>query len=53
MIELGNRDFVDGAVRIVYQDEVGRQFVYDDEGERAYGVWLAPEADEPVVVARQ
>jgi hypothetical protein len=43
--------FVDGVTRPVYE-ESGRQYVYDEEGERVYGVWfLSPEeGDEPVIV---
>ena len=26
----------------VYEDPDGRQFVYDHEGERVYGVWYIP-----------
>jgi hypothetical protein len=35
--------------RDVYEDSDGRQWVVGYDGERAYGVWLAP-ADEPLVV---
>jgi hypothetical protein len=48
----GKRHFVDGEVRVVYEDERG-QFVLDDDIEPVYGVWILPPAeaqDEPVIV---
>jgi hypothetical protein len=47
---VGRRLFTDGVERDVYEDALGRQYVLDGDGERAYGVWLLP-ADEPHVVA--
>jgi hypothetical protein len=50
---LGSRRFVDDAVRPVFQSNDGRQFVFDDDGERVFGFWLnreLPDADECVVV---
>jgi hypothetical protein len=43
--------FVDG-MRRVYEDELG-QFIFDDVGERFYGVWYIPtdECDIPLTVA--
>jgi hypothetical protein len=46
---IGRVQFVDGAVRDVYEDEDGRQWVIGYEWERVYGQWLPP-ADDPVVV---
>jgi hypothetical protein len=45
-------DFADGVSRPVFEQVNGRQYVLDDEGERAYGVWLIPaeEADTPLIV---
>ena len=54
-----NRDHViaytectDGTRRPVYEDVKGKQFVYDDDCEQVYGVWLTPEdeSDLPVIV---
>jgi hypothetical protein len=41
---IGNREFVDGTRRPIYLDAKG-QYVLDDDGERAYGVWLIPEEE--------
>jgi hypothetical protein len=46
---IGRVPFVDGAVREVYEDADGRQWVIGYEWERVYGVWMIP-ADEPLVV---
>jgi hypothetical protein len=46
---IGRIPFVDGVTRDVYEDPDGRQWVAGYDGERVYGVWVAP-ADEPVVV---
>jgi hypothetical protein len=43
---------VDGNTRLVYADGRG-QYVFDDDGDRAYGVYLVPEeewVDVPVIV---
>jgi hypothetical protein len=45
---VGERLFVDGVTRAVYEDDDGRQFVLDG-ALPVYGVWL-PEVDECVVV---
>jgi hypothetical protein len=37
---MGSRDFVDGSQRAVYQDDEGRQFVIDDQGQAVYGIWV-------------
>ncbi len=34
--------------RDVYEDDDGRQWITGYDGERVYGVWLAP-PDEPVI----
>jgi hypothetical protein len=46
---IGHVPVVDGAVRDVYEDADGRQWVAGYDGEKVYGVWALP-ADEPVVV---
>jgi hypothetical protein len=46
---LGRVPFVDGVTRDVYEDEFGCQWVTGYDGERVYGVWLAP-PDQPLVV---
>jgi hypothetical protein len=45
---IGRRLFTDGLERDVYEDAEGRQYVFDGDGERVYGVWLWP-PDEPVI----
>ena len=45
----GCREFTDGIERDVYEDAEGRQYVFDPDGERVNGQWLAP-AEEPAVV---
>ena len=47
---IGSREFTDGSQREVYEDDDGRQFVLDDEGQPVYGVWIV--VDEPVIVER-
>jgi hypothetical protein len=44
--KIGDKAFVDGSVRPVYEDANGRQFVIGDEGEKVRGEWLVP-PDEP------
>jgi hypothetical protein len=39
---IGQREFVDGTTRPIYQDAEG-QYVLDDDGKRVYGFWLMPE----------
>ena len=46
---IGRVPFVDGAVRYVYEDPDGRQWVIGYEWERVYGVWIPP-PDAPFVV---
>ncbi len=46
--KIGTREFVGGIVRDVYEDADGRQFVYDDDEEPVYGVWLL--VDEPTSI---
>jgi hypothetical protein len=45
----GRRLFTDGLERDVYEDAAGRQYVFDDDGERVYGQWQWP-TDEPHAV---
>jgi hypothetical protein len=45
--------FVDGAERLVFEGLDGRQYVLDDDGEPAYGIWYIPPdggTDLPVIV---
>jgi|GEM_PF-2462115 len=49
---VGKVRFIDGVVRVVYEDERG-QFVLDDDFEPLYCVWILPAEDaqeEPVIV---
>jgi hypothetical protein len=46
---IGRVPFVDVIEREVYEDADGRQWVTGYDGERVYGVCLAP-AGEPVIV---
>jgi hypothetical protein len=46
-------DFVDRVRRPVFEQLDGRQYVFDDDGERVYSVWFIPrdgDIDLPVVV---
>ena len=45
--QIGQREFVDGSTRIVFEDARG-QYVLDDDEERVYGVWLLPDEPTPV-----
>lgn len=49
---IGAATFVDGSTRLVFETGDGRQFVFDDDGQRVYGVWYRPkdEADEPIMI---
>ena len=52
---IGRLPFVDGAVRPVFLDDGGHQYVIDRNGHtRCYGAWLADDdagdADAPLVV---
>ena len=50
-MQLGERQFTDGATRPVFRSDDGRQFVLDDNGEPVYGVWLHPdEYSEPITI---
>jgi hypothetical protein len=46
---VGRVPFTDGVTRDVYEDADGRQWVTGYDGERVFGVWVAP-ADDPVLV---
>jgi hypothetical protein len=51
MMQLGARQFIDGTTHPVYRSDDGRQYVFDDDGEPVYGVWLHPdEYQEPVII---
>jgi hypothetical protein len=45
-------DFADGVRRSVFEEPDGRQYVYDNDGERVYGVWFIPPegCDRPIIV---
>jgi len=45
-------EFVGGAMRPVYEEPGGRQYVIDNDGEPVYGVWIIPreECDRPIIV---
>jgi hypothetical protein len=45
---IGSGDFTDGTQRAVYEDDDGRQFVIDDDGQAVYGIWILP--DESVTL---
>lgn len=45
---IGSRDFTDGSQRAVYEDDDGRQFVIDNDGQAVYGGWIL--ADEALTV---
>jgi hypothetical protein len=46
---IGSREFTDGSQRAVYQDDEGRQFVIDDEGQAVYGTWLLADTSDTMV----
>jgi hypothetical protein len=39
---IGYRDFPDGVLQIIYEDSHG-QYIVNDDGQRAYGVWFVQE----------
>jgi len=45
---IGTRKLADEVTVPVYQDDSGRQFLIDDEGQVIYGVWMLME--EPAVL---
>jgi hypothetical protein len=45
---IGERLFVDGITRPVYEDDRG-QYVLDDDRQRVDGVWFL--ADEPILIS--
>jgi predicted RNA-binding protein YlxR (DUF448 family) len=45
---VGEREFTDAIVRLVYEDDQG-QYVLDPDGEMVRGVWLLP-PDEALIV---
>ena len=52
--QIGERLFVDGVTRPVFEDQDG-QYVVGDYGEIVNGIWLVPgepEADTPLLVSR-
>ena len=44
---MGERRFTDGAVRHVFEDPDGRQFVLNGDGDKVFGVWIAAEETKP------
>jgi hypothetical protein len=51
---IGERYYTDGTRRPVYWDARG-QYVIDDDGKRAYGVWIFPdqEPEQPIVIEQK
>jgi hypothetical protein len=45
---VGEREFTDGVVRLVYEDDQG-QYVLDADAEMVRGVWLLPPDDATIV----
>lgn len=48
---IGRIPFVDGAVRDVYEDAEGRQWITGYEWERVYGVWLMPRTSRSLSIS--
>lgn len=44
-------DFVDGIRRTIFEGKSSRQYVFDNDGERVYGVWFIPreDCDRPIM----
>lgn len=52
-MHIGCRDFIDGSRRPVHVDDDGNQYVYGDNWQPIYGVWIGPdmsEADPPIIL---
>jgi hypothetical protein len=49
---IGYMQFVDGSKRPIFEQVDGRQYVFDDDGKRVYGVWIisVDRNDLPVIV---
>jgi hypothetical protein len=45
---IAHADFVDGARRPIFEQLDGRQYVCDDDGQRLYGVWIIPAAEDQI-----
>jgi hypothetical protein len=52
---IGYRQFVDDSKRPIFEQVNGRQYVLDDDNDRAYGVWIIPDddIDLPLIVQRE
>ena len=49
---IGYREFTDGKTRPVYLDRDNRQFVIGDDDWPLYGVWLAPQEVDELILLR-
>ena len=47
---IGSIPFIDGIVHDVFLDADGKQYVFDNDGQPVYGVWIY--IDEPEIVER-
>jgi hypothetical protein len=49
---IGHRQFVDGSLRLIFEQLDGRQYAFDDDGQRVYGTWIlsVDRIDLPVIV---
>ena len=47
---IGSIPFIDSITRDAFLDGNGRQYVFDDDGQRVYGTWIY--VDEPEIVER-
>jgi hypothetical protein len=49
---IGHRHFVDDSTRPIFEQVDGRQYVFDDDGKRVYGVWIisVDRIDLPVIM---
>ena len=50
---IGMRQFTDGRERPVFEDFRGRQYVFDEDDNRVYGIWIVSRedfCDSPVIV---
>lgn len=43
-------DFLDGIRRAVFEEPGGRQYVIDNDGEKAYGVWYIPREESDCLI---
>ena len=53
LMQIGHREFTDGQIRAVHVDDEGKQYVFDNDGQPLYGVWIGPDtsdADPPIIL---